>query len=141
MPDDGPVEAAAGGGSAGADGPDDAPVRLRLDIAYDGSAFLGWAKQPVLRTVQGELEAALATVFSRSGPPPTLTVAGRTDAGVHATGQVAHLDLSPAQFEKRAVSRDNASPLYRGKSTSAPSRHRVLSAERRAQRDAQAQIP
>ena len=98
VPDDGPVEAAAGAGSAGADGPDDAPVRLRLDIAYDGSAFLGWAKQPALRTVQGELEAALATVFSRSGPPPTLTVAGRTDAGVHATGQVAHLDLSPAQF-------------------------------------------
>ena len=73
-------------------------IRLRLDIAYDGSGFTGWAKQPGIRTVQGELEAALATVFRRYGDPPTLTVAGRTDAGVHATGQVAHLDLTPAQF-------------------------------------------
>lgn len=73
-------------------------TRIRLDIAYDGTAFLGWAKQPGLRTVQGVLEAALATVFARSGPPPALTVAGRTDAGVHATGQVAHLDLTPAQL-------------------------------------------
>lgn len=89
---------AAGTASVGQERTDDATVRLRLDIAYDGSAFLGWAKQPGLRTVQGELEAALATVFGRYGTPPTLTVAGRTDAGVHATGQVAHLDLSPAQF-------------------------------------------
>lgn len=89
---------ASGIAPAAADGTDGAPVRLRLDIAYDGSAFLGWAKQPGLRTVQGELEAALATIFGRYGSPPTLTVAGRTDAGVHAIGQVAHLDLSPAQF-------------------------------------------
>lgn len=73
-------------------------TRLRLDIAYDGTGFQGWAKQPGLRTVQGELESALATVFGKHGEPPTLTVAGRTDAGVHATGQVAHLDLTPAQF-------------------------------------------
>ena len=73
-------------------------IRLRLDIAYDGTAFNGWSKQPGLRTVQGELEAALATVLKRYGTPPTLTVAGRTDAGVHALGQVAHLDLTPAQF-------------------------------------------
>jgi tRNA pseudouridine38-40 synthase len=73
-------------------------VRLRLDIAYDGSAFTGWSKQPGLRTVQGELEAALATVLQRHGEPPTLTVAGRTDAGVHALGQVAHVDLTPEQF-------------------------------------------
>jgi tRNA pseudouridine38-40 synthase len=73
-------------------------VRLRLDIAYDGSAFTGWSKQPGLRTVQGELETALATVLQRFGEPPTLTVAGRTDAGVHALGQVAHLDLTPEQF-------------------------------------------
>jgi len=77
-------------------------TRLRLDIAYDGTAFQGWAKQPALRTVQGELESALATVFSKHGEPPTLTVAGRTDAGVHATGQVAHLDLTPAQLQHLA---------------------------------------
>lgn len=75
-----------------------ADVRLRLDIAYDGAAFSGWARQPGLRTVQGALEAALATVFTRWGEPPLLTVAGRTDAGVHATGQVAHLDLSAEQW-------------------------------------------
>ncbi|HOT33825.1 MAG TPA: tRNA pseudouridine(38-40) synthase TruA [Rhodoglobus sp.] len=77
---------------------DEDRTRLRLDIAYDGSGFTGWAKQPGIRTVQGELETALATVFSRHGEPPVLTVAGRTDAGVHATGQVAHLDLGPAQL-------------------------------------------
>ena len=73
-------------------------IRLRLDIAYDGTDFLGWAKQPGLRTVQGELEKALAAVFSRFGAGPVLTVAGRTDAGVHALGQVAHVDLTPDQF-------------------------------------------
>ncbi|MCU1581161.1 MAG: truA [Microbacteriaceae bacterium] len=87
------------GGSAARRQPADGPTtRIRLDLAYDGSAFLGWAKQPGLRTVQGELESALATIFSRFGPPPVLTVAGRTDAGVHAIAQVAHLDLTVAQF-------------------------------------------
>lgn len=76
---------------------DEPLTRFRLDIAYDGSGFSGWARQPQLRTVQGELEAALATVLDRFGPPPVLTVAGRTDAGVHATGQVAHVDLTEAQ--------------------------------------------
>ncbi|HWC34265.1 MAG TPA: tRNA pseudouridine(38-40) synthase TruA [Mycobacteriales bacterium] len=69
-------------------------VRLRLDIGYDGTDFSGWARQPGRRTVQETLEAALATVLRLDGPP-SLTVAGRTDAGVHATGQVAHVDLSP----------------------------------------------
>jgi tRNA pseudouridine38-40 synthase len=73
-------------------------TRLRLDISYDGTAFSGWSKQPGLRTVQGELEAALATIFQRHGAAPTLTVAGRTDAGVHAIGQVAHLDLTESQL-------------------------------------------
>ncbi len=58
----------------------------RLDIEYDGSGFSGWAKQPGARTVQAELESALATILRR---PVQLTVAGRTDAGVHARGQVA----------------------------------------------------
>lgn len=65
-------------------------IRIRLDLAYDGTEFAGWAVQPGQRTVQGELEAALAQVLRR---PTRLTVAGRTDAGVHATGQVAHLDV------------------------------------------------
>jgi len=66
--------------------------RVRLDIAYDGTGFAGWASQPGLRTVQGVLGDALSLVL-RS--PVMLTVAGRTDAGVHATGQVAHADLPP----------------------------------------------
>lgn len=83
-------------------------TRIRLDIAYDGADFKGWTKQPGLRTVQGELETALATIFSRS-PPPTLTVAGRTDAGVHALGQVAHLDLGDEQLTSLARPRGAAS--------------------------------
>lgn len=62
---------------------------VRLDIEYDGSGFRGWSKQPFLRTVQGELEAALTTVLRE---PVELTVAGRTDTGVHARGQVASFD-------------------------------------------------
>ncbi len=65
----------------------------RLLLEYDGSGFAGWAKQPGLRTVQGELEAALARVLRRE---VQLTVAGRTDAGVHARGQVASHDGEPA---------------------------------------------
>ncbi|MFJ2773778.1 tRNA pseudouridine(38-40) synthase TruA [Streptomyces sp. NPDC087300] len=68
-------------------------VRVRLDLSYDGKDFSGWAKQKQgQRTVQGEIEAALRTV-TRSQETYELTVAGRTDSGVHARGQVAHVDL------------------------------------------------
>ncbi len=67
-------------------------VRVRLDLAYDGAEFSGWARQRSRRTVQGELESAITTVL-RLPEPVELTVAGRTDAGVHARGQVAHVDL------------------------------------------------
>ena len=68
-------------------------VRVRLDLAYDGTAFSGWAAQPGLRTVQGTLEEGLRLLYRGLPEGPLLTVAGRTDAGVHALGQVAHLDL------------------------------------------------
>jgi tRNA pseudouridine38-40 synthase len=76
---------------------------IRLDIEYDGAGFRGWARQPELRTVQGELEAALATVLRES---VELTVAGRTDTGVHATGQVASFD-TPAEVPEDLMRRLN----------------------------------
>ncbi|WP_246004738.1 tRNA pseudouridine(38-40) synthase TruA [Nocardioides marmorisolisilvae] len=75
-------------------------MRLRIDLAYDGTAFKGWARQPALRTVQGELEGALDTVLRTEGN--AVTVAGRTDTGVHARGQVAHLDVEEAVLVKAA---------------------------------------
>ena len=68
-----------------------AVTRWRLDIAYDGTDFSGWASQPGRRTVQATLESAIALVLRL--PEVQLTVAGRTDAGVHARGQVCHVDL------------------------------------------------
>lgn len=66
-------------------------MRLRIDLAYDGTDFRGWAHQPVLRTVQGVLQDGLATVLRQ--PEVAVTCAGRTDAGVHARGQVVHVDV------------------------------------------------
>jgi tRNA pseudouridine38-40 synthase len=83
-------------------------VRVRIDLAYDGAGFHGWARQPGLRTVQGQLERALDLVLRVEGS--ALTVAGRTDTGVHARGQVAHLDVDPALVDA-AAGRSTATPL------------------------------
>ncbi len=84
-------------------------MRIRLDVAYDGSGFHGWAAQPGLRTVESELATALATVLRV--PRVDLTCAGRTDSGVHARGQVVHTDLDPppdrAAVEERLARRLN----------------------------------
>ena len=81
-------------------------VRWRLDIAYDGTEFAGWARQNGQRTVQGELELWLSRVL-RLDEPVRLVCAGRTDAGVHARGQVAHVDLDPS------VLADDGTTLFR----------------------------
>jgi tRNA pseudouridine38-40 synthase len=72
-------------------------VRLRLDLGYDGTEFAGWARQPGLRTVEGTVEEAMERILR---VPVALTVAGRTDAGVHATGQVAHADVPSTAWEQ-----------------------------------------
>lgn len=71
-------------------------VRVRMDLAYDGTFFRGWAAQPGLRTVQGELTEALSTILR---VPVQLTVAGRTDAGVHASHQVVHFDVDDEAWQ------------------------------------------
>ena len=83
-------------------------MRIRLDLAYDGTNFRGWARQPGLRTVQGTLEDALARIV---GGEPRLVVAGRTDAGVHASGQVAHLDLDDDQVARLVARRGAATSV------------------------------
>ena len=72
-------------------------MRLRLDVSYDGAEFSGWAAQPSRRTVAGVLIHALQRLVGAE-TPLGLTVAGRTDAGVHATGQVCHIDLPVATY-------------------------------------------
>lgn len=82
-------------------------LRLRVDLAYDGTHFSGWAAQPGLRTVEGELTAAWGTIFRVEAP--RLTVGGRTDAGVHAEGSVAHLDV-PLEVWQAVPGRTARSP-------------------------------
>lgn len=74
-------------------------VRVRMDLAYDGTFFRGWAAQPGLRTVQGELTEALSTILR---VPVQLTVAGRTDAGVHASHQVVHFDVDTEAWQAQS---------------------------------------
>lgn len=79
-------------------------TRYRLDLSYDGRDFHGWARQDGFRSVQGTLEHWITTVL-RLPEPATLTVAGRTDAGVHARGQVAHVDLPGADVAPELLRR------------------------------------
>ena len=74
--------------------------RYRIDFGYDGTDFNGFAKQPGLRTVQSELLKAIELIFGKDAKDFGMRVAGRTDAGVHAQHQVAHIDLSPAQLKR-----------------------------------------
>jgi tRNA pseudouridine38-40 synthase len=119
-------------------------VRLRLDIAYDGTEFVGWALQAGQRTVAGVLDDALSTVFRT---PVQLRAAGRTDAGVHATGQVAHVDvptdaLSNAypRFKRKGDARSNVAagaapeflPLVRRLARFLPADVRVVDINRAA---------
>jgi tRNA pseudouridine38-40 synthase len=83
-------------------------VRIRIDLAYDGGGFHGWAAQPGLRTVQGDLTAALCTALRVDRVD--LVVAGRTDTGVHARGQVVHVDLDPDDVS-RSAGRSTDPPL------------------------------
>jgi tRNA pseudouridine38-40 synthase len=101
-------------------------VRVRLDFAYDGTEFSGWAKQPDQRTVQGVLEAALALKSPGAAPPAKLVVAGRTDAGVHAANQVAHVEVEP--FPDGGL--PDLNPLARQWNRLLPPDVRVLSARR-----------
>lgn len=71
-------------------------MRIRIDLAYDGSGFKGWGIQPALRTVQGEMERALTQILRGE---IRVTVAGRTDAGVHASHQVCHIDVPRSCWE------------------------------------------
>jgi tRNA pseudouridine38-40 synthase len=109
-------------------------VRLRLDIAYDGTEFAGWALQAGQRTVAGVVDDALSTVFR---VPVQVRAAGRTDAGVHATGQVTHVDvptdaLPNAYPRTRREADSEFLPLVRRLARFLPADVRVLDINRAA---------
>ena len=109
-------------------------VRLRLDIAYDGTEFAGWAHQAGQRTVAGVLDDALSTVFR---VPVQLRAAGRTDAGVHAAGQVAHVDvpidaLSHAYPRRTRAGDSEFLPLVRRLARFLPADVRIIDVARAA---------
>lgn len=83
-------------------------MRTRIDLAYDGTDFKGWARQPGLRTVQETLEDSLATVLRV--PAVSVTCAGRTDSGVHARGQVVHLELDEQELNA-SIGRSRLQPM------------------------------
>ena len=80
--------------------PVDGLFRFRIDLAYDGTDYSGWAKQAGQPSVQAELLKALTTIFGKSKTDFEMRVAGRTDAGVHAQQQVVHIDLSAVQLKR-----------------------------------------
>lgn len=108
-------------------------IRLRLDIAYDGTEFAGWATQAGQRTVAGVIDETLSTVFRE---PVVVRAAGRTDTGVHATGQVAHVDI-PSGALQLAYPRTGRpdpefGPLIRRLSRFLPTDVRILGISRAA---------
>jgi len=84
-------------------------VRFRVDLAYDGTDFAGWAKQPGLRTVEGDVVKMFEKVFGKSKTDFDMRVAGRTDSGVHAKHQVCHLDIPQKRLSR--VGRDPLNAL------------------------------
>jgi tRNA pseudouridine38-40 synthase len=99
--------------------------RYRIDFGYDGTDFSGFAKQPGLRTVQSELVKAIAVIFGKDDSDFKLRIAGRTDAGVHAQHQVAHLDLTQAQLKRIGRNPDVAGRI----NTALPADIRIYSFE------------
>jgi tRNA pseudouridine38-40 synthase len=102
-------------------------TRLRLDVAYDGTDFAGWATQSQQRTVAGTIDDALSTVFRT---PVVTRAAGRTDTGVHATGQVAHVDIPveavPLAYPRTPRDAPEFQPLVRRLGRLLPEDVRVL---------------
>ncbi len=109
-----PADAGAGGLGSVAGTEPQRLVRLRLVVSYDGTGFCGWARQPQLRSVQGELESALRSALRIPGQAPVrVAVAGRTDAGVHAIGQVCHCDVPAAAWEAACAAGEGPAPALR----------------------------